>query len=167
MKARNRMILGVVALAVFGGLAFLNFNKTLARYVTFSEARAATGAVQVAGFPDHQNATYQPSTGEFAFAMDDGDGDVMNVVYRGVKPGNFDQAEKVVVVGKYHGDVLQASQILVKCPSKYDDLSMDDYKDEYEAQHGKHGADMTPAAGTDATAGSEAAPAAGETAKEN
>jgi cytochrome c-type biogenesis protein CcmE len=143
------MILGVVALAVFGGLAFLNFNKTLARYVSFPEARAAAGAVQVSGFPDHQKATFHPDTGEFAFAMDDGEGDVMNVVYRGVKPGNFDQAEKVVVVGKYEGEVLQASQILVKCPSKYDDLSMDDYKDEYEAQHGTPEAEA-PAAETDA-----------------
>jgi cytochrome c-type biogenesis protein CcmE len=166
MKARNRMILGVVALAVFGGLAFLNFNRTLARYVSFSEARAATGAVQVAGFPDHQKATFHPGTGEFAFTMEDEGGDVMPVVYRGVKPGNFDQAEKVVVVGKIEGDVLQASQILVKCPSKYDDLSTDEYRDEYEAQHGESGDEMAPASETDAAPAQNEAPASG-TARDN
>jgi cytochrome c-type biogenesis protein CcmE len=142
------MILGIVALAVFGSLAFLNFNRTLARYVSFPEARAATSAVQVAGFPDHGKATFDPGSGEFAFVLDDGEGDVMHVVYRGVKPGNFDQAEKVVVVGKYQDNVLTASQILVKCPSKYDDLSMDEYKDDYEAQHGASGAGTAPAAET-------------------
>jgi cytochrome c-type biogenesis protein CcmE len=55
--------------------------------------------------------------------MKNEDGDVMPVTFTGSKPGNFDQAEKVVVIGRYHEGVFQASQILVKCPSKYDDLA--------------------------------------------
>ena len=47
-------------------------------------------------------------------------GELMPVVYKGVEPGNFDQAETVVVVGRYADGVFQASQILVKCPSKYE-----------------------------------------------
>jgi cytochrome c-type biogenesis protein CcmE len=49
----------------------------------------------------------------------------MPVVFQGVKPGNFDQAEKIVVIGRYQEGAFHASQILVKCPSKYDDMASD------------------------------------------
>ena len=121
MKRNVRTILGVAILLVFGVMAFLNFNRTIAPYLPFAEARAASGAVQVAGFPDHQAATFDPSSGMFMFSIEDEAGDVMNVHFDGVRPGNFDQAEKIVVIGKYENEILNASQILVKCPSKYDD----------------------------------------------
>jgi len=122
MKGNLRVYLGVLVLIVFGALAFLNFNKTVAPYVSFAEAReAAGGAVQVAGFPHHQQASFAAEEGVFSFPMENEEGDVMQVDFRGVKPGNFDQAEKVVVIGRYQGDTFEANQILVKCPSKYDD----------------------------------------------
>jgi cytochrome c-type biogenesis protein CcmE len=123
MPHKVRVVVAIAILAVFGTLAFLNFNKTVAPYVPFAEARMASGAVQVAGFPDHQAARFDPAQGLFLFEMKNDDGDVMRVSYAGAKPGNFDQAEKVVVIGRYEGGVFQASQILVKCPSKYDDLA--------------------------------------------
>jgi cytochrome c-type biogenesis protein CcmE len=130
MKSKIRLIVGGVLLLGFGGLAFLNFNKTIAPYVPFAEARSANSAVQVAGFPDHQHARYDPSNGRFTFDMKDDQGDAMQVVYTGVKPGNFDQAEKVVVVGRYTEGSFEASQILVKCPSKYEDMASDKLKDD-------------------------------------
>jgi cytochrome c-type biogenesis protein CcmE len=36
-----------------------------------------------------------------------------------VIPGNFDQAVSVVAIGKFAGDHFEATQLLVKCPSKY------------------------------------------------
>jgi cytochrome c-type biogenesis protein CcmE len=108
------------ALVVFGAVAFMNLNQTMAPYVTFSEARASERAVQVAGFPDHALARFDPGRSEFRFEMRNEAGELMPVAYKGVKPGNFDQAETVVVVGRYAEGVFQASQILVKCPSKYE-----------------------------------------------
>lgn len=125
MSHKLRVGVGVAALVVFGTMAFLNFNKTVAPYVPFAEAKTATGAVQVAGFPDHQRARFDPSSKVFQFSMTDDHGEVMPVVFTGAKPGNFDQAEKVVVIGKYEGGTFHANQILVKCPSKYDDMAAD------------------------------------------
>jgi cytochrome c-type biogenesis protein CcmE len=96
--------------------------------VSFAEAREAGSTVQVAGFPDHRQARFDPEQGVFLFSMKNEDGDLMSVSFTGIKPGNFDQAEKVVVIGRYEDGTLQASQILVKCPSKYDDLSSEDYQ---------------------------------------
>lgn len=129
MKSKMRFLIGGVLILGFGVLAFLNFNKTIAPYVPFAEARTNGGAVQVAGFPDHQNARYDPQSGRFTFDMKDDTGDAMKVVFTGVKPGNFDQAEKVVVVGRYQEGTFDASQILVKCPSKYQDMAGEDLKD--------------------------------------
>jgi cytochrome c-type biogenesis protein CcmE len=130
MKSKMRFLIGGVLILGFGVLAFLNFNKTIAPYVPFAEARTSGSAVQVAGFPDHQHAKYDPKSGRFTFDMKDEGGDAMTVVFSGVKPGNFDQAEKVVVVGRYHEGTFEASQILVKCPSKYQDMAGEDLKDD-------------------------------------
>ena len=49
------------------------------------------------------------------------DGTLQKVRYNNPKPANFEEAEKVVVQGKNQGDVFVADNILVKCPSKYND----------------------------------------------
>jgi cytochrome c-type biogenesis protein CcmE len=41
-------------------------------------------------------------------------------VIDGGKPNNFDIATSIVVKGKYSGDYLHATEILTKCPSKYE-----------------------------------------------
>ena len=128
MNHKVRVAFGVAVLAVFGTMAFLNFNKTVAPYVAFAEAKTAERAVQVAGFPNHEKARFDPNRKEFQFTMSDDQGQVMPVVFTGVKPGNFDEAEKVVVIGTFKEGAFHANQILVKCPSKYDDAASDKLK---------------------------------------
>jgi cytochrome c-type biogenesis protein CcmE len=57
----------------------------------------------------------------FEFYMVDDKGVESKVIYKGTKPDGFDQTEKIVVAGNYDKDHFQASQILMKCPSKYVD----------------------------------------------
>jgi cytochrome c-type biogenesis protein CcmE len=119
MRGKRRLIIGLIVLGVFGALAAKNLNRTITPYVSFAEAKASERPVQVAGFPDHPKAYFDRATGLFRFTMTNEDGDVLPVSYKGARPGNFDQAQSVVVVGRYHQGTLEASQILVKCPSKY------------------------------------------------
>jgi cytochrome c-type biogenesis protein CcmE len=49
----------------------------------------------------------------------------MQVVYDGVKPGNFEEAVQIVAIGRYQDDAFHAEQLLVKCPSKYQGLEDD------------------------------------------
>jgi len=120
MNGKRRLAVGVIVLVVFGVLGLMNFKNSLAPYVTFAEAREAGRTVQVAGFPVHSDADFDAAAGGFRFVMHDEFGEKMDVLYRGGKPGNFDQAQSVVVVGNYDGKVMEAKQILVKCPSKYE-----------------------------------------------
>jgi cytochrome c-type biogenesis protein CcmE len=62
-----------------------------------------------------KNANY------FEFYMTDEKGLESKVVYNGSKPDGFDQSEKIVIAGKYENNQFEASQILMKCPSKYVD----------------------------------------------
>jgi len=42
------------------------------------------------------------------------------VVYRGIRPNNFDDGVKVVVEGSYNSTgVFEGDQIITKCPSRY------------------------------------------------
>jgi cytochrome c-type biogenesis protein CcmE len=58
--------------------------------------------------------------GDFTFTLTDDQGNILPVVYKRVKPANFDQAIGVVAIGRYAGGTFQADQLLVKCPSKYE-----------------------------------------------
>lgn len=120
MSPKNRIGIGVAALAIFVALGVMNFKDSVAPYVSIAEARTAERTVQVAGFPDHAKAGFDADLGAFTFTIKDTEGDHLKVVYPGGKPGNFDQAQSVVVIGNVHGDVMDAKQILVKCPSKYE-----------------------------------------------
>ncbi len=51
----------------------------------------------------------------------DGGPDRLTVVYPQPKPENFDNATSVEAVGQYRNGVFYASNLLVKCPSKYND----------------------------------------------
>src|SRR5690606_32329027 len=55
----------------------------------------------------------------FSFIMVDEQGKEQRVVYNEPMPQDFTKSEKVVVIGRYKGNVFHASRILLKCPSKY------------------------------------------------
>jgi cytochrome c-type biogenesis protein CcmE len=54
-----------------------------------------------------------------SFRLKDENGEVLPVEYKGVIPGNFDQATSIVAIGRYDNGTFAAEQLLVKCPSKY------------------------------------------------
>jgi cytochrome c-type biogenesis protein CcmE len=75
--------------------------------------------VQVNGVLADKNYVLKKEEQYLRFNLKDPKGQIMPVEYRGVIPGNFDQAVSVVAIGQYREDHFEASQLLVKCPSKY------------------------------------------------
>ena len=57
----------------------------------------------------------------FQFFVKDSLNQVELVSYYDPKPSNFDQAEKVVLIGGYQQEGFVADQIVTKCPSKYNE----------------------------------------------
>jgi cytochrome c-type biogenesis protein CcmE len=106
----------IVAALLFGASAF---QSALTPYISIAEAKTAKGLVQVSGLvKDGKSAT--DAAGRFTFTLVDDQGHTLPVVYKRVKPGNFDDAIGVVAIGRYKDGVLEADQLLVKCPSKYE-----------------------------------------------
>jgi cytochrome c-type biogenesis protein CcmE len=96
-----------------------SFRQSVTPYISFREARRSAGMVQVNGVLADKNYVLKVDEQFLEFKLRDSKEEVMPVVYRGVIPGNFDQATSVVAIGRYRTDHFEAEQLLVKCPSKY------------------------------------------------
>jgi len=114
-----KIILALALVAVGAAVGVTSFKKSVTPYISFAEARRASGLVQVNGEIADKDYVLKPQEQYLQFNLRDTKGEVMPVVYHGVIPGNFDQATMVVAIGRYQGDAFQAEQLLVKCPSKY------------------------------------------------
>ncbi len=125
---------GVIVLLfmIWGATAFLN---TTIQYVSIEKAKSSQKMVQVMGKIDFATKNYDAANSRLEFAVYDAEAESMvgaskmNVIYKGVVPGNFDQATSVVLKGKTEGDHFVAEQMLVKCPSKYQGEDGEEYQD--------------------------------------
>ncbi len=55
--------------------------------------------------------------------------EALRIRYRGVKPGNFEDAISIVAIGRYDegSKEFAADKLLVKCPSKYQGAEVKEY----------------------------------------
>lgn len=117
-----RQIFLIVLLVGFVVYAGFNLAESVTPYVSIAEARSSSGGVQVKGLLDKNFAPRQDGN-EFTFSLqDEATGEVMRVVFDGVKPDQFDDAYHIVAVGKYAAadETFRAKKLLIKCPSKYE-----------------------------------------------
>ena len=117
MNVKILLAVGLLVAAIAIGVT--SFKQTMTPYIGFTEARTASGTVQVNGVLADKNYVLKPREQYLRFNLRDSKGQIMPVEYRGVIPGNFDQAVSVVAIGRYEQDHFEANQLLVKCPSKY------------------------------------------------
>ena len=116
---RAKYVIGIaviVAAAVFGAL---EFQGAMTPYVDFNEAVASQKRCQIMGEIQHDETTYETATQTLLFTVVDDTGQPLEIAYRGIMPGNFEQATSVVAKGRYNGRRFEADELLVKCPSKY------------------------------------------------
>ena len=120
MKRKLLYALGTGLLLAFAGFAFTSFQQQLTPYVGFREAQSMDRTLQVAGALVRNSSSYEDGTLLFTITEPE-TGETMRVAYRGVKPGNFEDAVSVVAIGRYDAGqrVMAADKLLVKCPSKY------------------------------------------------
>ncbi|MGK9368217.1 cytochrome c maturation protein CcmE domain-containing protein [Melioribacter sp. Ez-97] len=117
----NKYIFGGTIIVVFLGLMIYLFTQTNVQYessftrvMESGKTVKATGSwVKEKGYQtDKQNKI-------FSFYIRDENGNEMKVLYKGAMPNNFESSTSVVVTGKYSDGVFYATDILTKCPSKY------------------------------------------------
>lgn len=119
---KPKYYIGIAVIIIFSIYALSAFGSSVTPYVTFRESFDSSRNVQVMGYLTLEEARYDLEKGHLEFELDDIEGTRVRVHYNGAKPANFENAESIVVVGRYDGatEVFQAEKILVKCPSKYE-----------------------------------------------
>lgn len=118
-------IIGIVLIGVAISVMIVSLADS-STYVTFDEADTYQGQqFHVIGelAPD-KDIMYDPTEnpGQFSFYMKDDQGNVNLVVHNDAKPQDFERSDEVVVVGymQDNGEFV-AEDILMKCPSKYNE----------------------------------------------
>jgi cytochrome c-type biogenesis protein CcmE len=117
-------IVGIIVIAVAIGVIFYSLGNN-ASYANFIEAMANPDTeYHVVGklnkeFP----VVYDPkiNADECIFKMSDINGLEKTVVLHKSVPQDFQKSEQIVVIGKMKGNDFHANDILMKCPSKYND----------------------------------------------
>ncbi len=123
---KNKWIIGVIVILIFGGFAFYSFSSSLSPYVTLNEAAKASGQVQVLGtIVEEKEISFDLETGRLEFYLADEEGTVTAVSYSGPRPDNLEESENIVIVGQYINGIFHAEKLLVKCPSKYETVKED------------------------------------------
>ena len=119
-----KTVVGLVFIVGFSGLLFANFGQQVSGYMSFAEAEETGQTAHVVGtWKEDQPTRYDRAQNMFTFHMTDKKGNVRRVTYNSPKPTNFEQAEKLVVEGRATGSgTFEAKHILVKCPSKYNEV---------------------------------------------
>ncbi|MCF8278388.1 MAG: cytochrome c maturation protein CcmE [Flavobacteriales bacterium] len=122
MKKTHILAIIVIAIAIGAIMTTVADSST---YSNFKEAIENPGKEYhvVGKLNKEAEMTYDPEVDAnlFAFRMIDNNGDEQLVHFAGSKPQDFERSESIVLVGKYENDAFEASKILMKCPSKYNE----------------------------------------------
>ena len=117
-------IIAIIIIAVAIGALVTTLGNT-STYADFSEAmKSPDSEFHVVGKLNKAKPTeYHPEVDadEFMFYMIDNNGMEQKVVLHKTKPQDFERSEQIVIIGKMHDGAFHANEILMKCPSKYND----------------------------------------------
>ncbi len=116
-------IIALVCILVAVGL-IMSAADDMSTYATFSEATAGGDVVRVAGqLAKDKPVDFDPVTNPnaFSFYVRDTEGVERKVTLLAAKPQDFELSEQIVLTGQMRGEEFVASDMLMKCPSKYKD----------------------------------------------
>lgn len=117
-------IVGIIIIAVCIGVMMTSLADS-STYASFKEAQNNPGEeFHVVGKLNRAKETvYNPQVDAdlFTFYMTDNEGVEKKVLLHKNKPQDFERSEQIVLIGKMQGDEFHAGEILMKCPSKYNE----------------------------------------------
>jgi len=123
---KPKVIVGMLVVAVGIVLGAVNFLDANVEYGNFQTAREMGKKLQVNGeWMREMQTSFDADKVVFTFYMKDENDEVVRVVYHGARPNNFEMASSIVAKGKFDGNEFHASDILTKCPSKYEGTGED------------------------------------------
>ena len=124
---KPKLIFGSIAIIGFTSLLLYNFGESISTYTDFDKAAKLKNAHVPGTWEQGMEYGFSRETMQFSFYMKDESGKVKKVIYSRPKPNNFEQADRLVVIGELRNDVFYADEMLMKCPSKYNATDADSY----------------------------------------
>ena len=117
-------LIGIVLIGI--AIVMLTFAADdMSSFSTFADAAMnSTEKVKVIGeLAKDKEVYYNPieDPNYFSFYMKDPEGTEKKVVLLAAKPQDFERSEQIVLTGQMKGNEFIASDMLMKCPSKYKD----------------------------------------------
>ena len=118
----NKYIFGGFIIVVFFGIMGYLLTETNIKYEEdFTQIAENSGTIKATGsWVKAKNYQIDKQKRLFSFYMKDYNGKELKVIFKGAIPNNFESSTSVVVTGKYEKGNFYASDILTKCPSKYE-----------------------------------------------
>ncbi|MCA0237649.1 MAG: cytochrome c maturation protein CcmE [Bacteroidetes bacterium] len=121
MKKTHILAIGILAIAI--GI-LISASKDVTTYANFAQAAQSGEKVKLVGqLVKDRQVEYNPEKNAdfLAFWLRDDKGEIRRVELNAAKPQDFERSESIVLTGEMKGDVFAASEMLLKCPSKYKD----------------------------------------------
>ncbi len=118
---KKSAIFGLIVIAIAIAVIICTYSST-STYGSFNDARKTTSQLHIVGHLDKQKELYYDAAKDanyFSFFVKDDKGQECKVVFTGTKPQDFEKSESIVLTGQMIGNEFHASDILMKCPSKY------------------------------------------------
>jgi cytochrome c-type biogenesis protein CcmE len=117
---KGSVITALVATASIG-VVMTTFLKNASPYVTMAQAmKINDDRLHLAGDLLKDSIHNDLTDHTLRFKLRDSDGTVVQVIHKGEMPANLAEATKVVAIGGVEGKNFVSTQLLVKCPSKYE-----------------------------------------------
>ena len=130
MKKIHIVLLVVIAIAIAG---LLTLTKDITTYDSIESAKKKEGKYVhlIAKLDRSSPVVYDPvkDPNYLSFYAVDSLGARAQVVYRNSKPTELEHSDRVVLKGQMKGEVFECKEILLKCPSKYNDDPNQQFKE--------------------------------------
>jgi cytochrome c-type biogenesis protein CcmE len=116
---RNYLI--AILLIAVGIFTFINASNDYSHYTDFNSAKDGERVKIIGQLSKDKPMVYnaQQDANLFTFYMKDQKGIERQVVLHQPKPQDFEMSEQIVATGQMNGNVFDAKELLLKCPSKY------------------------------------------------
>lgn len=116
---RGAIVSSVIAVAAVTGLGMV-FLANASPYMTIAQVKEQPGRpAHVSGTIDHATIQQNLAKRQATFQISD-EGGTLDVLYQGKPQPNLATATTVVVIGQMEEGRFVASDMLLKCPSKYE-----------------------------------------------
>lgn len=114
----------VIAGVAISGLAWMGYSALEGSSIEYSNvgrAQQLGKTVQIVGsWVKEKGSSYDAKANIFRFNLRDEKGEIIPVELQGAKPNNFEISVSVVAKGRVESGVFKATNVLTKCPSKYE-----------------------------------------------